>query len=205
MWTRFQPNGRSQECGRALTTPCRPSRGPEADVPSDRRLDRAAQFAEEPFTLRRFCLPGLVRPRKRSTITRRGNDMSFFNDLLDRKPANSSTASKYSVMNGLIYLALGALFIVWPGSVQTIFMAAQRSRPRRAPSRCPLPPRAPAQARQSTPPLRRSPRPAASPSGAGRPGLSARSSDSQSSIEASFAMACGDREVDRVLRVPALR
>ena len=25
-------------------------------------------------------------------------------------------------MNGFIYLALGALFIVWPGSVQTIFM-----------------------------------------------------------------------------------
>ena len=27
-------------------------------------------------------------------------------------------------MNGFIYLALGALFIVWPGSVQTIFMDA---------------------------------------------------------------------------------
>ena len=49
--------------------------------------------------------------------------MSFFNDLLE-KPANLSTASKYSVMNGCIYLALGALFIVWPGSVQTIFMDA---------------------------------------------------------------------------------
>jgi hypothetical protein len=50
-----------------------------------------------------------------------GNDMSFFNDLLE-KPANLPAASKYSVMNGFIYLALGALFIVWPGSVQTIFM-----------------------------------------------------------------------------------
>ena len=27
-------------------------------------------------------------------------------------------------MNGYIYLAFGALFIVWPGSVQTIFMDA---------------------------------------------------------------------------------
>ena len=27
-------------------------------------------------------------------------------------------------MNGYIYLALGTLFIVWPGSVQTIFMDA---------------------------------------------------------------------------------
>ena len=49
--------------------------------------------------------------------------MSFFSDLLE-KPANLSTASKYTVMNGYVYLALGALFIVWPGSVQTIFMDA---------------------------------------------------------------------------------
>jgi len=49
--------------------------------------------------------------------------MSFLNDLLE-KPAGLSTASKYSVMNGYLYLALGALFIVWPGSVQTIFMDA---------------------------------------------------------------------------------
>lgn len=49
--------------------------------------------------------------------------MSFFNDLLE-KPANLSTVSKYSVLNGYLYLALGALFIVWPGSVQTIFRDA---------------------------------------------------------------------------------
>jgi hypothetical protein len=49
--------------------------------------------------------------------------MSLFNDLLE-KPASLPTASKYSVMNGFIYLALGALFIVWPGAVQTIFMDA---------------------------------------------------------------------------------
>ena len=49
--------------------------------------------------------------------------MSFFGDLLE-KPAHLSTASKYSVINGYIYLALGAMFIVWPGSVQAIFMDA---------------------------------------------------------------------------------
>ena len=51
----------------------------------------------------------------------RGNDMSFFSDLLE-KPANLSTESKYAVMNGYIYLAIGAPLIVWPGAVQTILM-----------------------------------------------------------------------------------
>jgi hypothetical protein len=49
--------------------------------------------------------------------------MSFFSDLLE-KPAKLSTGSKYSVMSGYVYIALGAQFIVWPGSVQTIFMDA---------------------------------------------------------------------------------
>ena len=49
--------------------------------------------------------------------------MAFFSDLLE-KPATLSTASRYSVMNGFIYLALGALLIVWPGAVQAIFMDA---------------------------------------------------------------------------------
>src|SRR4029077_416757 len=53
----------------------------------------------------------------------RGNEMSLFSDLFE-KPANLSVESKYAVMNGYMYLALGALFIVWPGSVQTIFMDA---------------------------------------------------------------------------------
>jgi len=43
-------------------------------------------------------------------------------DALREKPVNLSTASKYSAMNGLIYLALGVLFIVWPGVTQTLFM-----------------------------------------------------------------------------------
>ena len=46
--------------------------------------------------------------------------MSFINDLLE-KPASLSTASKYAVINGFIYLGVGALFIVWPSTVQTLF------------------------------------------------------------------------------------
>ena len=45
----------------------------------------------------------------------------LISDLLD-KPANLSTASKYTAMNGLIYLAGGVLLIVWPGVTQTLFM-----------------------------------------------------------------------------------
>ncbi len=47
--------------------------------------------------------------------------MSFMNDFLEM-PANLSAASKYTTMNGFIYLGLGALFILWPGAVQTLFL-----------------------------------------------------------------------------------
>jgi hypothetical protein len=46
--------------------------------------------------------------------------MSFTSDLLETPPSLSS-ASEWTAMNGYVYLSLGALFIVWPGSVQTIF------------------------------------------------------------------------------------
>jgi hypothetical protein len=46
--------------------------------------------------------------------------MSFMSDLLEM-PASRTTASKYTAMNGFIYLGLGALFLLWPGSVQTLF------------------------------------------------------------------------------------
>lgn len=46
--------------------------------------------------------------------------MSFMSDLRET-PASLTTASKYTAMNGFIYLGLGALFILWPGAVQTIF------------------------------------------------------------------------------------
>jgi hypothetical protein len=47
--------------------------------------------------------------------------MSFVSDLL-QTPASLSSASKWTGMNGFVYLGLGALFVVWPGVVQTIFM-----------------------------------------------------------------------------------
>jgi hypothetical protein len=46
---------------------------------------------------------------------------SLINDLLE-KPTNLSTASKYTAMNGVIYLAAGVLLIVWPGLTQTLLM-----------------------------------------------------------------------------------
>ena len=49
--------------------------------------------------------------------------MSFMSDLLET-PASLSAASKYTAMNGYIYLGLGALFILWPGAVQTLFRDA---------------------------------------------------------------------------------
>lgn len=47
--------------------------------------------------------------------------MPFVKDLLG-KPATLSVGSKYTVINGYIYLALGVVFIVWPGVVQSLFM-----------------------------------------------------------------------------------
>src|SRR5262245_33196114 len=46
--------------------------------------------------------------------------MPLIKDLLE-KPTTLSAASKYAAMNGVIYLALGGLFIVWPGATQTLF------------------------------------------------------------------------------------
>ena len=46
--------------------------------------------------------------------------MPLIKDLLE-KPTTLSAASKYAVMNGVIYLALGGLFVVWPGATQTLF------------------------------------------------------------------------------------
>lgn len=46
--------------------------------------------------------------------------MSLIKDLLE-KPTNLSTASTYTVMNGVLYLGTGALFIAWPNLVQVLF------------------------------------------------------------------------------------
>ena len=45
--------------------------------------------------------------------------MALIQDLLE-KPSTLSAASKYTVMNGVVYLACGALLSVWPGVVQAI-------------------------------------------------------------------------------------
>jgi hypothetical protein len=49
------------------------------------------------------------------------SNMSLINNLLER-PSNLSTASVYLAINGVIYLTIGVLFIVWPGVTQTLFM-----------------------------------------------------------------------------------
>ena len=46
--------------------------------------------------------------------------MSLIKALLKKSPS-LTTASKYTVVNGLIYLAVGCLLIIWPGVVQTLF------------------------------------------------------------------------------------
>ena len=46
--------------------------------------------------------------------------MSLIETLLE-KPANLSVASRYTTMNGIVYLSAGALLILWPGVVQAIF------------------------------------------------------------------------------------
>jgi hypothetical protein len=42
------------------------------------------------------------------------------NDLLER-PFDQAITSKYTAMNGLIYLGFGGLVLIWPGMVQTVF------------------------------------------------------------------------------------
>jgi hypothetical protein len=44
-------------------------------------------------------------------------------DLLER-PFDQAITSKYTAMNGVIYLGFGALVLIWPGMVQTIFRDA---------------------------------------------------------------------------------
>ena len=46
--------------------------------------------------------------------------MSLMEDLLER-PFDQAITSKYTAINGLIYLGAGTVVLVWPGVVQTIF------------------------------------------------------------------------------------
>ena len=47
--------------------------------------------------------------------------MPLIKDLLQKSP-NLSAGSKYTEVNGLLYLGMGALLITWPGAIQTLFM-----------------------------------------------------------------------------------
>ncbi|MGO8739625.1 hypothetical protein [Rhodoblastus sp.] len=47
--------------------------------------------------------------------------MSIIKDLLE-KSTPLSAASRYTAINGIFYMGSGALFIAWPGAIQTIFM-----------------------------------------------------------------------------------
>ena len=47
--------------------------------------------------------------------------MTLMKDLLAKPPA-LTTASKYTALNGVAYLVVGALLVVRPGATQTLFM-----------------------------------------------------------------------------------
>lgn len=46
--------------------------------------------------------------------------MNFINELLETSPI-LTTASRYTALNGVIYLIAGVTLAVWPGVVQTLF------------------------------------------------------------------------------------
>ena len=49
--------------------------------------------------------------------------MSLINDLLEQ-PADLASTSKYTIVNGVMYLGMGAGTTCWPGMIQTIFRDA---------------------------------------------------------------------------------
>jgi hypothetical protein len=47
--------------------------------------------------------------------------MKLLDDLLER-PSSLSAASRYTTLNGFLYLSSGALLLAWPGAVQALFL-----------------------------------------------------------------------------------
>jgi len=47
--------------------------------------------------------------------------MSLIADLKD-SPSTLATSSKFTLLNGGIYMAAGTLLMIWPGAVQTLFL-----------------------------------------------------------------------------------
>ena len=46
--------------------------------------------------------------------------MSLIKELLQRPPSLTN-ASRYTALNGVVYLVVGTLLVVWPGVTQTLF------------------------------------------------------------------------------------
>ncbi|MBL8018075.1 MAG: hypothetical protein JNM27_00295 [Leptospirales bacterium] len=44
---------------------------------------------------------------------------------LFEKPANLSAASRFTALNGVLYIASGLVLVVWPGIAQSIFMESE--------------------------------------------------------------------------------
>ena len=49
--------------------------------------------------------------------------MSLIKHLLE-KPCSLNQDAKYTVLNGVAYMAVGTLLIAWPGVTQTVFRDA---------------------------------------------------------------------------------
>lgn len=47
--------------------------------------------------------------------------MPLIKDLLETPPTLSA-ASKYTTVNGIVYIGVGVLLVAWPGAIQTLFM-----------------------------------------------------------------------------------
>ena len=47
--------------------------------------------------------------------------MSLMKELLEQPP-ELTIASKYTALNGIAYLVIGTMLLVWPGATQTLFM-----------------------------------------------------------------------------------
>ena len=56
-------------------------------------------------------------------LSGREDGMSLIEHLLEKSRSLSRDA-KYTVLNGVAYLAVGTLLIVWPGVTQTVFRDA---------------------------------------------------------------------------------
>ena len=54
----------------------------------------------------------------------RGFILEFVKELW-KTPKDLSVASKFTISNGVFYMSIGGLFVVWPGAVQTLFFESE--------------------------------------------------------------------------------